>query len=432
MGLKLWAVIIVSGLLCGCFTLDRYQGNTVKVEGKKGQWRLSVNDQPFVLKGVGVGSMQGQQVKADYLRLARDMGANVVRTWGADQGTEAYLNKAHEYGLYVNAGIWLDPVMPADREDKSYRFSEVFKDQLFEHVISYVHRYKNHPAILFWNIGNETIYWTENEEERVAFLKFLRHVLDEVHRIDPHHPVIYTTAYTAAIPYIKQHVPQLDILGVNVYGGLDQMHARIINDLEIPYLVTEYGTLGNWDTTKDMNGVSVEANDEVKADYYKRYAHKIESFNGYCLGSFAFYLGDTTQVSSSWWNLTHGPYPKYSYVVLQALYTGNAPSIKPPVIKDIDFSQRKDLSPGEKIDVTVRMRHGHNNLIYEYFVTTASEETYLDAYPNQRVDVSIIGKGASALITAPSKERLYRVYAVAKDGNGLASVFNKSISVVRP
>lgn len=414
----------------GCQTDNSLQkGNVVQINGAKGRWDLLINGEPFRLKGVGAGRVHGKYKKADYLKLAKDLGANAVRTWGIDHGTQEYLDKAHEYSLYVNAGIWMNPVY--DDGKGSYQDNEKYKNALAKEILTYVYKNKNHPAVLSWNIGNEVLFWTKSEEERIAFCRFLEEIIQEVHRIDPHHPVIYTSALTTAVSYIKKYIPSLDILGVNAYGGFDQAHQEIVENLDIPYIVTEYGTLGSWDSVKDMNGIFIESNDEVKAHYYKKFAHKIKSFYGYCLGGFAFYLGDTTQSSSTWWNLTYGTYPKYSYLVIQEMYTGIKMKLKPPVIKDVVFSKRKELDPGEGFSVEVKLRSERDHLTYEYFATTAYETIYLEEYPNREISIYVEGEGPEVKLRAPSQPGIYRVYAVVKDEAGRASIFNKSISVVQ-
>ncbi len=98
-------IFIMGALVCGCRPdQSSYRGNMVEISGSKGQWELVVNGKPFRLKGAGVSRISGKFEKADFLKLAKELGANTVRTWGIDQGTLEYLNKAQEYGLYVNAG----------------------------------------------------------------------------------------------------------------------------------------------------------------------------------------------------------------------------------------------------------------------------------------------------------------------------------------
>lgn len=413
----------------GCRMETGQKGNAVVITGSKGQWGLEVNGKPFQIKGAGVSRADGVQMKADYLMLARDMGANVVRTWGEDQGTRAYLDRARQYGLFVAAGIWLDPVYTDGKG--SYANDSLYKTQVREKVLRYVSENKDHPAVLFWNIGNEVIYWTKSEEERIAFCRFLEDIIQDVHRIDPGRPVVYASAFTTAVPYIKKYVPSLDILGVNAYGGFDWVQQEVSDQLDIPYIVTEFGAHGHWDRPKDLNGIALEAADDMKAHYYKVHAHQIKSFNGYCLGGFVFHLGDTTQTSCSWWNLTHGPYPKAAYSAMKDFYQNNGDSGHSPIISDLSFSKRKNLLPGECFDLEVKLRPFDGQVRYEYFATTARDVDFFEEYPNHQIPIRVEGEGDRVKVHAPSDPGIYRIYAVVvDDASAAASTFNKSISVV--
>jgi hypothetical protein len=311
----------------------------------------------------------------------------------------------------------------------SYVKDEKYKNTLAKKIMAYVYKNKDHPAILFWNIGNEVVYWTKDEKERIAFCQFLDEIIREVHRIDPHHPIVYTTAFATAIPYIKKYVPHLDILGVNVYGGFDNLHRKVVSQLNIPYIVTEYGPLGSWDRPEDMNRVPLESTDDLKAHYYKKYAHKIQNAYGYCLGGFAFYLGDTTQTSYTWWNLTYGSYLKQAYLTIQEFYTGKKVQQWPPVIKDMKFSKRKKLVPGEWFTVELKIDRQEKVVRYVYFMTTARNILYFDNYPNKKVFVRVEGNGMNVKMRAPSISGNYRIYAMVYDDLGRVSIYNKSISV---
>ena len=427
--LKLAVVPGIVMMICGCHLYDQaYKGNIVRISGTKGRWEILVNGEPFRLQGVGAGSHEGKYEKTDYLKLAQELGANTVRTWGVNQGTRQYLDRAHRYGLYVNAGIWMNPVLY--NQKGSYISDERYKKKLVKDILTYVRKYKNHPAVLFWNIGNEVIFWTKRKRERIAFCRFLEEIIQKIHQIDPHHPVIYTSAFTTAVPYIKKYVPSLDILGVNAYGGFDKLHQEIIEQLDIPYIVTEYGTLGDWDRPKDLGQIALESTDDLKAHYYKKRAHKIKGFYGYCLGGFAFHLGDTTQVSHTWWNLTHGPYLKQAYLTIQEFYTGKKIEPGIPVVKDMQFSKRKGLKPQEEVSVTLKVNHDERVVRYEYFATTAETASYFSEYPNRKIPLEVRGKGKNVTFTAPSQEGTYRIYAAAYDDMGRVSVFNRAISVL--
>src|SRR3989338_1377984 len=122
-------------------------GSIVKITGKRGSWVLTVNGKPFYIKGVGCGLASGKGGE-DYLKLAKEIGANAVRTWGADQGTQAYFDTALKYGLMVDAGIWLDYV--SDKKETSYIDDKEYKEKKINEIIEYVNKFKDHPALLMW------------------------------------------------------------------------------------------------------------------------------------------------------------------------------------------------------------------------------------------------------------------------------------------
>lgn len=404
------------------------KGNVVKVIGTKGNWQLTINGEAFRIKGVGVGRAVGRD-GVDYLKMARDMGANTVRTWGISQGDRHYLDTAHRYGLKVDAGIWLDPVL--DKSAHSY-LDKNYLNKVRQEILRYIRAYKNHPAVILWNIGNEVVFFTKDENERVAFCQFLESIIQEVHKIDPDHPVIYTSSATNDIAYLKKYVPSLDIVGINTYGGIEFIHQEVTAMFDIPYLVTEFGSLGEWDRGKDANGVSLELNDDSKMSYYKQFAHTIRNYYGHSLGGFAFFLGDTTQVSLSWWNINHGSFKKYPYLVMEDFYKEREFRRAPFVVKELTLS-RSTLKPREDFEVSVELKNvldPAGTVEYSYLASTASEAVLME-YPNTRIPVEVEGIGPKVRIKAPAEPGTYRIYAVASSGD-YASTLNKSIKVIAP
>ncbi|MBL8013839.1 MAG: hypothetical protein JNN05_08335, partial [Candidatus Omnitrophica bacterium] len=283
-----------------------------------------------------------------------------------------------------------------------------------------------------WNIGNETIFWTRREDERIAFCKFLESIVQDVHAIDPDHPVLYTASAANDIVYLKKYVPSLDIIGINAYGGFDQLHFQLTDLFAVPYLVTEFGSLGEWSRNKDPQGVPFELNDESKMGYYKQYAHKIKSFYGYCLGGFAFYLGDTTQVSLSWWNINYGARKKYSFLAMEDFYKDKDYRRPPFVVKDVRL-EKHTLSPAQEFEVSVALKNVLNPeqpVEYSVIVSTTSDAVLVE-YPIQAVGRPVTSESPVLKIKAPEKPGIYRVYAVVSQGD-YASVLNKSIVVKTP
>ncbi|HSA30976.1 MAG TPA: glycoside hydrolase family 2 TIM barrel-domain containing protein [Candidatus Omnitrophota bacterium] len=425
-------MMFLAAALTGCSTASHPKAvaNSVRIQGVKGDWYLTVNGKRFDIKGAGVGRRQSRDGAVDYLSMAVDLGANTVRTWGTVQGDRQYLDTAHAYGLYVDAGVWLNPVRKGyhgSYRDKSYCA------KVRRRTLKYIKEFKDHPAVILWNIGNETIYWTESETERVAFARFLESLIQDIHAIDPDHPVVYATSFTTAVPYIKKYVPSLDILGVNVYGGIKSAHEKIIDSLDIPYLITEYGPPGNWDQPKDRFGKPVEPTDESQVYFYKRYTKEIEMLKGYCLGAFVFHLGETTQVSATWWNINYKQFKKPSFWAVKEMLTGIKSEHPLPSIRSLVLSKTVGLRPGEQFSIMPKLAREHDGVIhFKYFYSTSSDEVGLVEFPNDELPLDVRTGGAETFINAPEKPGLYRVYVLAHDDHGNASTLNRVIEVVNP
>jgi hypothetical protein len=410
-----------------CPAQDEHKGSVVKVTGQKGSWALEVSGKPFYIKGVGVGNMKGKNGE-DYLKMAQELGANAVRTWGVDQGTQEYFDTAHKYGLMVDAGIWMNF---ANRDAKfTYIGDNDYKKNKRKEIEDYVNKFKSHPALLMWNVGNEAIFFTKDEQERVELSKFLEQMVKLVHQLDPDHPVIYTSADTTALPYIANYVPSLDIFGMNIYGSVRISHGKWDKSaLNIPYCVTEYGPHGPWDVKKDQNGASQDEPDQGKAAIYRNMTNDIIGFKGYNLGGFVFHLGETTQESLTWWNINYKLFGRSAFWEVYKIYTGSKPSNLPPRITALKLSKTKGIAPGGAVDIIAEASDNDSNpLDYQFLVSTA-QEGILEYYVNKEVPVKFNCEGTSFRMTAPEKKGVYRLYLIVNDGYGNVAVANRSFKV---
>jgi Glycosyl hydrolases family 2, TIM barrel domain len=105
-----------------------------------GKWQLFREGQPYYITGVGGD---------DYLEKAKAIGANSVRTWSPDNAQQV-LDEAHKLGLTVTMGLWVQ------HERHGYDYNNTVKVQAqLEYFTSVVMKYKDHPALLMWGVGNE-------------------------------------------------------------------------------------------------------------------------------------------------------------------------------------------------------------------------------------------------------------------------------------
>lgn len=77
--------------------------------------------------------------------LFASLGADALRTWGADQLSRALLDEAAAAGVAVWAGLWVERHPATPREAAATRAA------VLRGVAEWVH----HPAIAAWVVGNE-------------------------------------------------------------------------------------------------------------------------------------------------------------------------------------------------------------------------------------------------------------------------------------
>jgi hypothetical protein len=390
-------------------------------------WQMIVNGKPFWIQGVGCNQARGEKGE-DYLRMAKEMGANAVRTWGG--ATRSYLDQAAANGLKVNLGIWFNPIRGSMNE--SYLDPD-HRQRMRESALAYVRQMKDHPALLLWNVGNEVFAFTEKPEERRAFGEFLESLIREIHKTDPSHPVVYASSAARDLPDLQAYVPSLDIVGVNVYGALGPALGWMReNAYDRPVLASEFGPLGSWDTATDRNGIPYDPFDQLKADNYVSIWRQIEAAKGRTLGGFAFTLGEQrNQDSLTWFNMNFGDLRRASYWALYAVYTGRQAKHSPPKITQFRVDKFTGLSSGERFEVFVSAQDaGGKPLRYSYFVTNIATDPILLIPPTfYPVEAEEISPG-SAHLRAPLEPGIYRVYAAVENSYNNVAIADRSLRVV--
>lgn len=400
--------------------------NHVTVTAEKGSYALWVNGSSLYIQGAGVGQAFGMKGE-NYLAMAKDLGANAVRTWGVDQGTRAYLDEALRQGLFVNAGIWLDHV--DERKTVSYVNPGEALRKKEKEALDYVRRFKNHPAVLFWNIGNEVIQKTKDENERVAFCRFLEALIQKVKKIDPHHPIVYASVPTTEVKYLKKYVPSLDILGANDYGSCIAVQSAWAGQkFQIPYLLTEYGPLGPWDLPKDLNGKAMQPSDYTKASQYRNYWNLIRERRGNNIGGFVFHLGETSQESLYTWNINDHAKKREPFVVIQKMYKTLSEVNHAPKLLRLD-GVPDSAEPGQSILAQVSAVDPEGEVLEYDFEMSQSVERVEAYYVNQPVEVRFSKNGEAYELTLPKDPGIYHVYAKVYDRSGNSAVTSRTVRV---
>ncbi|OXS37258.1 coagulation factor 5/8 type domain protein [Streptomyces sp. XY006] len=409
----------------------------VKVTGSRGNWQLTVGGQPYTVKGLTWGPAIADAPK--YLPDVKSMGVNTIRTWGTDGGTRPLLDSAAANGLKVVNGFWLQPGGgPGSGGCVNYVTDTTYKTNMLTEFAKWVEEYKNHPATLMWNVGNESVLGLQNcysgtelEAQRNAYTGFVNDVAKKIHSIDPDHPVTSTDAWTGAWPYYKRNAPDLDLYSMNSYGDI----CGVREDWEQggytkPYLITEGGPAGEWEVPDDANGVPDEPTDAQKAEGYTKAWDCVTGHRGVALGATLFHYGVEHDFGGVWFNLVPDGLKRLSYYAVKRAYTGTAGNDNtPPVISGMAVSPASSAPAGGEFTVRADVRDPDGDPItYKIFLSgnyANGDKRLVEAAWRST------GNGTFA-VTAPEKLGVWKVYIQAEDGRGNAGIETKSVKVVAP
>ena len=194
-------LLLVTILLFAC---EKNTTDIIRIEGRK----LVVNDNPYLIKGICYHPVPKGSTKRNFDTIDQDLalmveaGINTIRVY-APIDDSIVLDKIHAADLKIIVGF-------------GYNQGGVF-DIASGSLLDYVRKYKAHPAILFWELGNEYNYhpeWFDGDVNN--WYTALEKTTKMIQALDLNHPV--TTAH-GEIPTeeVLRKNPSIDVWGVNVY-----------------------------------------------------------------------------------------------------------------------------------------------------------------------------------------------------------------------
>jgi hypothetical protein len=131
----------------------------VKVEKTDNGWRLLRDGVPYFVKGACVWGHEDYKIFAPMSELAA-AGANSARTYH-EKDAQSTLDRAEKLGLTVTLGF---DILPA-RSGADFGDAQTIA-KLEERLRAYVNKYKSHPALLAWGIGNEVEHMRHEPQQR--------------------------------------------------------------------------------------------------------------------------------------------------------------------------------------------------------------------------------------------------------------------------
>lgn len=387
----------------------------VSLKSEQSGWQLYRDGKPYYVKGVGGNERYS---------LLSSLGGNSMRTWGAEN-LRPQLDEAHRNGISVTIGIWLGH----KHHGFNYDDPKQVKEQ-FEKAKAFVLEYKDHPAVLFWGLGNEM----EMNDDRPELWKAVNDIAKMVKQLDPNHPTMTVVAEIGGdkLKHIKQYAPDVDILGINSYGGLSSLPKRLKDaGWTRPYVITEFGPLGPWEVPKTPWGAPQEPTSSEKAELYlSNYKNSIEGQKGQCLGSYAFLWGEKQETTPTWFGLflRSGEITEQLDAMSYA-WKGQWPENRAPHTERISLSGSNEVKPGSNISATVLAKDREGNpLSYAWSLKKELGE-YKYAGEGEQTPESLESEvkdqnSNKVTFKAPTQEGPYRLYVIIRDGKGKAATAN--------
>ncbi|WP_210519990.1 glycoside hydrolase family 2 TIM barrel-domain containing protein [Hymenobacter terricola] len=400
----------------------------VRVQKTAHGFQLLRGGKPYFIRGGG-GLQRFAQLQ--------EAGGNSARLWSVDYATPL-LDEAQHRGVTIMLGLWLEP----ESSYFSYYDPGMVQAQL-QRLRQQVLRYRYHPALLMWNVGNEVELTTSGPR----LFKSVNAIARMIHELDPYHPVTISLGDGDLIfqgAQLQQLAPEVDIMSVNSYGRLLDLPQRVQKSgWKRPYIVTEYGGKGFWETDSTFWKAPEEQTSAGKAEFISsRYRQVIQADSNRCLGSYLFYWGSKFEYTPTWFSLFEPSGEKTESVdEMHLLWRKHYPANRSPHLTELRLAGQAaanevTLRAGQRYPAVVRVTDPEGDSLTARWEVLPEMRpgaeikevaTPLEPVPGCVVKVA----GRQAIIRMPSRPGAYRVYVRVFDGHGSVATANIPV-LVRP
>lgn len=429
--LLLLPALIFIALLSGCGHNPRpnRQGK-VYIDQQNGRFTIVRNGKPFAMRGAGGYS---------HLRELAEAGGNTLRTWDTTH-IGRILDSAQANHIAVIVGLPLP-----NSGDISFYNDQRIVTARYNALRSLVNRFKSHPAVLMWCLGNELDF--PNKWAYRNFYSGFNALTDMIRREDPDHPIT-TTILNFNRKYIfnirlRCHV---DLLSFNIFSNLPLLR-RDLADIEWfwkgPFMLLEWGINGPWQGTEQTAwGAYIEDTSKKKADIYRqRYQTDMPTENPRLLGACVFFWGNKQETTHTWFSIFDEDGNRSEAInTMQAIWTGKPaprhyPEIRYMLVNAKGARDNIILTPGDSAAAEVSMfeSEGHvRSIRWQVF----REDWYRRNQANSTRKLvplsTTVHSGDDLKLTfpAPAQEGPYRVFATIYDGEGNFASCNTPFYVV--
>ena len=428
------AAAIVAAALCAAPQAPASGSSVVPVELVRTEegYRLLRGGEPYQAMGAGIDGLGGERLAAN--------GGNSFRSWRDQTKTDGQLilDEAARHGLTVAMCI------PIGRERHGFDYDdeEAVAAQL-EYARGEVMKYKDHPALLAWIIGNEPNLEFKNPK----IFNAINDISEMIKEVDGNHPT--TTALAGFGPelarLIETRAPDLDFVSIQMYGDLVNLPRKLREAAyEGPYMVTEWGPIGHWEVSKTAWGAPIEHTSSEKARFMRRaYDEGLAVNPDKLLGYYVFMWGQKQERTPTWYGVFLADGSETEAVdVMHFLWNGEWPDNQAPRIEDmrLDGGSAHDdvtLDAGAAYPALLSARDPDGDALKYRWEIMRESATTKTGGDKEQVPETMHGliqdpTGAQVNLKAPAEPGAYRLFAYVYDGRGKAGHANIPFLVREP
>lgn len=254
-------------------------------------FQLMRNGKPYFIKGAA-----GYQ----YFDKLKERGGNTIRIWHTDE-LEDVLDRAQTHGLNVIVGIDLGK----PRNGFNYSDTTMVNAQRRK-VENIVEKFKRHPAVLMWCLGNEVAIMHLSE---TSVWEEINHLSMLVKERDPFHPTTTSLEFNnESFVNFFRFCSDLDIISTNAFGSNIERMRDLNGYLKLfesrPILLSEWAFQGYWQAKTTDWMVPIEQNSTRKGEFIFQWHNDYLNANKHLIiGTCIFYWGMKQERTHTWFSL---------------------------------------------------------------------------------------------------------------------------------
>lgn len=441
----------VFGLILGLFCLRHFhavkiadESATVFIKRSENGFTLINKGKPFCINGAAGNS---------FFRELSETGGNTIRLYDTIN-----LQNALEEATKNNLLVIIDIPIPAYG---IYNYLDENENRILKQKVKeLIQKYRNHPALLMWNLGNEVNYpefhWKElikSNPSKKRFIKNFNDLIDIVKSEDSNHPVSTSKWNIKLSNYFSFKIlsPDIDLVSYNIFGDTKNINSKLKQyDFffgSSPFYISEIGSDGWW--TGESRFTSwwspIEQSSSKKAEQVNiRYNHIVNNSN--CLGSCIFYWGNKFECTHTWYSLFNENYKSEVVLEIEELWKK---TYRKPKLIGLEYMLIEGMGAYDNLIFEPRVLK-NTELVFNVNETDSIKikwEVYPDVWfqgwneekynkkllnPPSPINCVVMIQNNTAAFVTPKEEGPYRIFAYIFNNKGYFASVNTPFYVLNP